>query len=136
MGIKNNFKDLKGQIIVKIEIDEDYTELIFTLSNGERYKMFHRQDCCESVYLEDVIGEWEDIIGMPILKAEENYNSDNYPDDVTKNDYIPESFTWTFYRLVTFKGSITLRWFGESNGYYSESVNWSYWNPETERWEW
>lgn len=65
----------------------------------------------------------EDLIGSPILLAEEATNSDADPEGVTPPEYRDESFTWTFYKLATIKGSVTIRWYGSSNGCYSEGVD-------------
>jgi hypothetical protein len=118
----NNFSDFVGMTITGTRLADN--ELHLTFSNGDVYKLYHKQDCCEDVYLYDVIGDFSDLIGFPIMKAEE-VSSCKTPDGIDAG-YMDDSFTWTFYHIVTFMGAVTLRWLGESNGYYSESVDIAY----------
>lgn len=97
-------------------------EITFVTREGETYKMYHQQDCCESVYIESVVGDLENLIGSPITMADESSSSDR-PSDVPETEYAGESQTWTFYKFATVKGYVDIRWLGESNGYYSEGVS-------------
>lgn len=114
-----NFSDLVGKTLLSIENHGDRVN--FICDDGTVYAMFHAQDGSESVNVEEVIGDLDDIIGKPILKAEE-VTSDENPDGYERLKYEQESFTWTFYHLATIKGHVTIRWYGSSNGYYSERV--------------
>lgn len=116
------FEELKGKTLSNVE-NINNEELVFTLDNGDCYKLWHSQDCCESVTIEDINGDLADLIGSPILRAEESSNCNETPEGVPAPKGYSDSFTWTFYRLATMKGWVVIRWLGESNGYYSESVD-------------
>jgi hypothetical protein len=113
-------KTLKGQTLTKIEGKVDGDEMIFTTVEGKVYKMGHSQECCENVYINDIIGDLDDLIGNPILLAEKVESGDDPEGVNVDHDY---SFLWTFYKLSTIKGSVTIRWLGESSGCYSEDVS-------------
>ena len=114
------FDDLLGETIASIEgCKENSDEILITLLNGRKFRMYHQQDCCEGVSVEDVCGDVADIVGSPLTLAEMS-TSDKNPEGVVKK--YQDSFTWTFYKLATVKGYMTIRWYGESNGYYSEKV--------------
>jgi uncharacterized protein (TIGR02996 family) len=110
--------DLLGKIMADVTQTGD--EMVFTTNTGEKYKLYHSQDCCETVTINDVCGDLKDLVGSPLLMAEESTSTEN-PDGVVMGSQ--ECFTWTFYRFATVKGYVTVRWYGESNGYYSESVD-------------
>ena len=116
------FVELEGKILTDIQGDVGDDEMIFTTSDGKKYRLYHYQDCCEDVSIEDIVGNLNDLIGVPLLMAEEVSFENKNPDGVNVPKY-QDSFTWTFYKLATIKGYVTIRWYGASNGYYSESVS-------------
>ena len=113
------FDALIGKILLSVDGNVGSDAMNFTTADGEIYQLYHGQDCCESVYIESIVGDISDLIGSPILAAEEVSSQEN-PRDIRKEF---ESVTWTFYKLATIKGYVDIRWCGESNGYYSENVD-------------
>lgn len=94
----------------------------FTFDDGSHLRMWHDQDCCEDVSLADIVGDLADIIGAPLVMAEE-VSSAARPEDAPEGSGGDSSETWTFYKFATVKGYVTLRWCGSSNGYYSEEMS-------------
>lgn len=116
------FKDLKGKTFTDIHVvksDDKYDDecILFKCDNGDVYYMYHEQDCCESVTIEDINGDIDCLLNTPILLAEGIIQEGE-----TDEDY-DDSETWTFYKLGTVKGYVDIRWYGASNGYYSEYVD-------------
>ena len=117
------FGDLVGKTLVSVVIDDGDLRITFNTDDGKSYLMYHQQDCCESVTIESIVGDLNDLIGTPILKAEVTVSDVPHSDYVRHPDDYIESETWTFYKLATIKGYVDIRWFGTSNGYYSERVS-------------
>ena len=113
-----NIEVLKGKVMTSVVATDD--TLTFTTVHGDKYEFYHDQDCCESVYIESIVGDLDDLVGNPLLLVEEVTSNEN-PEWFTPQ--YQDSFTWTFYKFATIKGYVDVRWYGESNGYYSESVN-------------
>jgi hypothetical protein len=99
--------------------DGDY--VLFTCEDGSVYKMYHSQDCCERVYIEDICGDLNSLTKSPILDAYESTN-ENLPPKYEKYGG-PDSYTWTFYVIRNLYETVTIRWYGTSNGYYSETAD-------------
>lgn len=115
--VKNDFAELNGEVIKSISgAEQGSDEVVITTESGKAIKLYHDQDCCESVEINDVEGCAEDLIGAIVVSAEEVDG-----DCGESSDY--ESYTWTFYKLETSKGGLWIRWLGSSNGYYSERVS-------------
>lgn len=114
--LQKGFRALVGKTISKIDGMEIGSESVtIETTDGYEFTMRHRQDCCEYVRVEDVVGDPEELIGAEVRVAEEREGESEVAEYGSQ--------TWTFYTLRTNKGSIDIRWLGESNGFYSESVD-------------
>lgn len=111
--------NLVGRTIETIEgLTKGSKIVAFGCTDGTVFFMHHVRDCCEDVDIEDIVGDVADLIGTPVLTANEN---------VSKGGSSEQCSTWTatHYDIATIKGNVTIRWIGASNSYYSESVDFS-----------
>ena len=106
-----DIKDMVGKKVLGIYYDEENFQI---LTDDGVYAFYHEQSCCEDVWLTQVDGISDKIIGSRIVIAEEVLDEKD-----TEYGHI----TWSFYKIGTNKGMIDFRWQGESNGYYSETVD-------------
>ena len=113
------FETLQGKVLKEVHINHFFgrcggrgNTIDFVTADGETYMLYSYEAGYGNdvrVWVEDMCGDVSAILGEPILLAE----------CVTQKSLS----TWTFYKLATNRGYLTIRWCGESNGYYSEEVN-------------
>lgn len=109
---------LIGVTVKAVRVTYDQVQMLGT--DGTMYMLAHDQDCCEEVSIESIDNDISLLEGQTILEAYESTNSDNPPDGY--NPYT-DSYTWTFFHIRTQRDSFTIRFFGSSNGYYSETAD-------------
>lgn len=104
-------EQLIGKIPIAIERSHD--EIKFTMLDDTFFVLRHEQDCCEDVVLEDIDGDINDLLDEPITISSERYEED---------ETASESATWSFYHIGNRKMTLVIRFYGSSNGYYSETA--------------
>jgi hypothetical protein len=120
-GYDISVERLVGETLVAIDQDDKSSEILLTTASGRQFRIVHHDDCCESVHIEGTDGEWSSLIGKVIESA--SHEEESADGTLDEYGYSYESATKT---TITFKvndATVVSRWFGSSNGYYSESVN-------------
>jgi len=117
MGYKStDIESLRGEVLTHIDVSDD--EIMLTTESGRKILIYHSQDCCESVSIEGIEGDFKDLVGKVIIDvSEETDSSDSPPDGYC------ESFTRTTHVFRVNDATVISKWIGTSNGYYSESVH-------------
>jgi hypothetical protein len=112
----DKFKDLVGRKIKSISVHP--YEVHFELDKGERYRLYHSQDCCETVGVNGVFGDISSIVGGDVTQAIEEVFSDHDPEGYVREEkeYRDYSYTWSIFKLVTTYGKLEIRFWGNPTG--------------------
>ena len=145
LGLDNSriLQSIIGERIASIDITSeknwknliDETAVLITLKSGRQIRIYHERDCCEYVRIISRDGEWIDLVGKVIVDAHEEIHqtpSDLRLFGVNIDDYDDTSATLTIVTLKADDATVISRWLGESNGYYSESVDFEELKQEAE----
>lgn len=116
---------VKGQTPVEIDGMKEGSEgVIIRTREGGKLTLRYEQDCCASCSICQIDGDPMDLLGLPLVMAEtvtgESLAFDDSLDPQGNPHSEYDSHTWTFVKFATVAGYVTLRWYGSSNGYYSE----------------
>jgi len=111
-----DFDALVGEVLEAIDVDKEKDQILFTTRSGRQFLIHHEQDCCETVEIVGQDGCFLKLVGKPIVEARE------IAIDTSDDDNSDSQTTTTLVFRVDGETVIS-RWVGDSNGYYSESVD-------------
>lgn len=89
-----------GKTFTAVTVNDEKTEMDLHYEGG-RFRFEHMQECCESVYITDIEGDLDSLVGSPILVAQVVIEDDTEEDDEHGRGEISQ---WTFYKVATVKG--------------------------------
>ena len=101
---------LLGFTLSAVEHNQDWECIVFTRTDGVQVKMHHEQECCEHVWVEEVHGDLQALIGYPLTTAEVYTRDGGESED-------GDDRMFTFYRIGNERHMATIRWCGESHHY-------------------
>ena len=110
------FSVLVGETLDAVDIDREENQILLTTRSGRRFVVYHEQDCCETVAISGQDGSFDKLIGKPLTEARD------FAVD-TSEESIDSSQTTTTLVFRVDDQTVISRWIGDSNGYYSESVD-------------
>ncbi len=94
-----------------MELKPNMEEVYFVMEDGTVFGFGHKQQCCENVCLLDVEpSSSEELRGAKIIESIVSSSSEEDP------------LVWTFYKIKTSKGYVTMRWGGPLS-YYGMEVD-------------
>lgn len=115
--VEVDFNVLKGKIIEDVTYIEEESAIYFTTSKNKQYVLMHIDECCEDVDLVDIVGDLYSLVGNKIYLAEKISNSESKP-----LGRLQTTYTWTYFKLASRGGYVTLSYYGTSNGHYTEDA--------------
>lgn len=111
----------RGWTLKSVELTADSVVLSFYDKEHKprKFEIYHRQDCCESNDLTDVIfsGRVNQLFGRLLTVAEQEYTQ------AGPRPCNSESYTWSHYKFGTDYAFVDIWFLGESNGYYGETTD-------------
>lgn len=114
------FNTLLNETLTFIKVSADSDVVTFVTRSGKTFQMYHEQECCENVQIEEIHGNLIDLLASPINSC--SVSKSSVPWGMLGSDEYGGIQERTFYKLSTIYGSVTIRWLGTSNGYTSTAV--------------
>lgn len=111
------FRELRGKVLSSVELIEG--GVAFKMKDGKRFQLHGHQSHMSSVVLRDIVGDLSDLVSALIVMADVE-SKDNH-DMIDGEDM---GMTWTYYKLATKKGYVTISFRGDSlGGRYTEHAD-------------